>query len=130
MSMSYGSKAGANVSMGGMSQNIYLLMDELLSPPLQEAIDGATDDTRDGAIEALSEARKGWQKLSYAVASGVVEHLRNNLTLQNIQATGNVTINVNDDTDNGGTGHTHNLTTSSTATNVVFNQVVGTGEVD
>lgn len=130
MSMSYGSKAGTNVTLGGMSNEIYLIMDELLAPPLQQAIDDATDDTRDGAVEALDKAREGWQKLSYAIASGVVVHLRNNMDIQNVQSTGNVTININDDTNDGGVGHTHNLTTSSTASNVVFNQVVGTGSVD
>lgn len=130
MSMSYGSKVGTNVILGGMSNEIYLVMDELLSPPLQEAIDTATEDTRDGAVQALTEARKGWKKLSYAIASGVVEHLRNNLVIQDIRTTGNVTININDDTDDGGVGHTHNLTTSSTATNVVFDQMAGSGSVD
>ncbi|SET51695.1 hypothetical protein SAMN05216326_13217 [Nitrosomonas marina] len=130
MSMSYGSKVGANITLGGMSSDIYQVMDELLSPPLQQAVDEATDDTRDGAVKALEKAREGWQKLSYAIASGVVEHLRHNLDIQNIQTNGNVVININDDTDNGGVGHTHNLTTSSAATNVVFNQVVGTGSVD
>lgn len=130
MSMFYGSRVGVNVTLGGMSNDIYLVMDELLSPPLVKAVDEASDDTRDGAVEALEKAREGWQKLSYAIASGVVEHLRNNLEIVNVQTTGNVTIAINDDTDDGGVGHFHNLSTSSTATNVVFNQVVGSGEVD
>lgn len=74
---------GSETANVGMSAAIYSEMDRLLAPPLQAAVDGAeTDDVRAAAQTALDEARKGWQKLAYAVANGVVSHLQSNLEVR------------------------------------------------
>ncbi len=129
MSLLYGTQAGDSVNLAGMSQGIYVVMDGLLSPPLQQAVDDASDDAKPAAQEALTQAREGWKKLSYAIAKGVVDHLRSNMEIRNIQTQGNVNVSVSGDTDNT-PGHFHTVNLSGIQNNLTFNQVAGTGEVD
>lgn len=111
-------------NLAGMSQAIYAELDAMMAPPLQKSVDDAPDDdVRAAAQEALDGARNGWQKLAYAVASGVISHLRTNLEIRNIQTRGPV---PNDITGNTATnsGHNHGAGGLALSTqNVTFNQV-------
>lgn len=107
----------------GMSQAIYVEIDALLSPPLQEAIDNASDDAKPAAQEALDKAREGWQKLAFAVATGVINHIVANMEIRNVQTRGNVNTAVNGNTGPAApANHFHPVSVSGTATNVVFRQ--------
>src|SRR4051794_30402616 len=75
----------------GMTKAIYDQLDAMLSPPLQQAVDTATDDAGKAAAETtLDNARQGWRGLAFAVSAGVVGHLVGNLEVHGIQTTGNV----------------------------------------
>lgn len=89
---------GTVTANSGMSQSIYEEMDVRLSPPLQRAVDEAEGDAKDAASNALKKARVGWQKLSFAIAKGVVEHLRANLEIKNIRTRGDVTVSISGST--------------------------------
>ena len=125
---------GPEDAASGMSQLIYQEMDRLLSPPLQEAVDKASADAKSGAQNALDEARKGWQKLAYSIAYGVIEHLKSDMVIKDIQTQGTVTTSISGST--GGTpgpldlDHQHSVNLSVESANEVFDQVVGTGKVE
>lgn len=115
----------------GMSKAIYSQIDTLLAPPLINAVEQAEGLAKAEAQKALDGAREGWQKLAFAIASGVVEHLIANLEVVGIRAQGSVTVGVQ-----GSTGpaapanHLHAVSLSGTANNVVFTQNNdGTGHV-
>ncbi len=122
---------GSQTADSGMSKAIYDRVDELLSPPLQAAVDGAGDDAKPGAQQALDAARDGWRKLSFAIATGVVEHLLSNLEVVGVQTRGNVAATVNGATAAAPPGpHTHPVALSGTQTGVTFTQSNdGTGRV-
>lgn len=63
----------------GLTKAIYDQLDTLLSPPLQD--DPAT----------LAAARDGWRRLAFAVATGVVRHLVDNLEVRGVQTAGSIT---------------------------------------
>lgn len=112
MALQIGSE-NANV---GMSLAIYLMMDQQLSPPLQKAVDDAIGDAKPKAQEALDKAREGWKKLSYAIATGVIEHITANMEVFGIKTQGIVSAAV--------TGNT------AVQNNVIFTQNNdGTGRV-
>jgi hypothetical protein len=113
-----------NVSAeSGMSQAIYVEIDALLSPPLQEAVDNASDDAKPAAQEALDKAREGWQKLAFAVATGVINHIVNELEVHNVQTRGTVNTTVNGNTGPAApANHQHTVSVSGTAANVLFRQ--------
>lgn len=69
----------------GMAQAIYQQIDPLLSPPLQKAVDQATGDAKTQAQQALDGARDGWRKLSFCIATGVIQHLVANLEIRGVQ---------------------------------------------
>ncbi|TVP48069.1 MAG: hypothetical protein EA350_03810 [Gemmatimonadales bacterium] len=50
----------------GMARDIYLMIDATLRPPLEE----------DLSEEAIEEMQESWRALSFAIAQGVVSHLR------------------------------------------------------
>jgi len=76
---------GSESADSGMSRAIYHEMDRLLSPPLQNAVNDAEGEVKVKAQEALTEARKGWQKLSFAIANGVIEHLKSNMEIHGVE---------------------------------------------
>lgn len=80
--------------LAGMSQLIFENMDSLLSPTLAQAVTEAPPEAKDAARTALDQARQGWQKLAYAIAVGVVEHLLTNLEIRDAQTGGNVTVSI------------------------------------
>ena len=110
MGMTYGSEPPVEapegdlvISASGMSKEIYETMNSLLAPPLQEAIDEAEETAKPGAVEALKQARHGWQKLAYCIAKGVVDHIKDNMEVREVD------LDVEGDTAGatGGGVHTH-----------------------
>jgi hypothetical protein len=89
---------GPDDASAGMAKDIYDAMDQAMKP-------GVPPDS-------LEDARKGWRKLAFAIASGVVNHIVQNMEVAGIQAQGNVTVAVS-----GGTGTgTVNTTQSGSRT--------------
>ena len=116
----------------GMSQAIYLEMDKLLSPPLQKAVEDAKEpDVKAAAQKALDEARKGWKKLAFSIASGVIRYITANMEVFGVTAKGNVTTAVTGNTNRSDPGnHLHEINFSCTANDVIFTQNNdGTGRV-
>lgn len=122
---------GTENADAGMSQAIYLEMDRLLSPPLQEAVNQAQGEAKAEAQKALDEARKGWRKLAFAIANGVINHIRDNMEVFGITTRGEVTTPLQGNTSVANPGnHQHNVNLVGTASNVVFTQSNnGTGRV-
>jgi Flp pilus assembly protein TadG len=115
---------GTQEANAGMSKDIFAEMDKLLAPPLQKAVDEASGDAKTVAQEALDKARTSWKQLAFAIATGVITHIKANLEIAGIQTTGNVAANVN-----GASGpapgpgpHAHTVTLSATQQSVTFNQ--------
>jgi len=73
MAMQVGDKGATS----GMTKDIYDVMDQLMKP-------GVPPDS-------LEQARTGWKNLAFAIASGVVTHIKNNMEISGIQAQGSVT---------------------------------------
>ena len=116
-------KAGDNTAPEGtMAHAIY----DKLSSEMEEGIELTEDE--------LKPVREKWRKLSYAIAHGVIEHLKSNMVIKDIQTEGTVTTSVSGST--GGTSipidatHTHSVSLSGQSANVIFDQVVGTGTVE
>jgi len=115
----------------GMSKAIYDEVDALLSPPLQQAVDDATAEAKPKAQEALDAARDGWKKLSFAIATGVVDHLLANLEVVGVETRGNVSASVSGSTAPAAPGpHTHTVSLPATQSNLTLTQSNdGTGRV-
>jgi hypothetical protein len=80
--------AGSVAADSGMAKAIYDQVDPLLSPPLQMAVAQTTGDARTEAQQALEAARDGWRKLSFCIATGVINHLISNLEVHGVQTSG------------------------------------------
>jgi hypothetical protein len=122
---------GSESADAGMSKAIFEQIDRLLSTPLQQAVDAATGDPKVKAQEALDAARDGWQKLSFAIATGVIGHILSNLEVTGVTTRGNVAATVS-----GATGpaapaaHPHSVSLTATQSDVTFTQSnSGTGRV-
>ncbi len=122
---------GPVTASSGMSQAIYAEMDQLLSPPLVDAVDQAEGDAKEVAQNALDEPRIGWQKLSHAISKGVIEHLLANLEVHDVQTRGEVSVSVDGATAQNTPpplAHAHPIQgQTGTQSNVTFDQVEGTG---
>jgi hypothetical protein len=132
MALRYGAKHPSNgtVIVDGMSALIYAELDDLLSPPLEDAVEQAEGDAKAAAEDALEQAREGWQKLAYAIASGVVRHLRTNLEVHGVRTRGDVSLEI-DGTTAAADGHQHGAgDLAGEQENVTFDQVPGTGSVE
>jgi hypothetical protein len=81
---------GTPAATGGMAAAIFDEVDTQLSPPLEKAVEEASDAARPGAQAALDAAREGWRKLAFAVATGVVEHLLDSLEVVGVRTGGAV----------------------------------------
>lgn len=79
---------GSVAADSGMAKAIYEQIDPLLSPPLQKAVAQATGEARVAAQQALDAARDGWRKLSFCIATGVINHLLSNLEVHGVQTSG------------------------------------------
>jgi len=122
---------GTTAADTGMSKAIYDQLDQLLSPPLQQAVDSAKGPAKEGAEKALDAAREGWKKLSFAIAKGVIEHLVANMEVFGITAQGNVSVPVQGNTGTANPdNHLHSVNITGVANNVVFTQNNdGTGRI-
>jgi hypothetical protein len=67
---------GDDQASSGMAKSIYDQMDEVMKPTVPPA--------------SLEDARKGWKKLAFAIAAGVVTHLKSNMEISNIQTQGDI----------------------------------------
>lgn len=103
---------GDQTATSGMSKAIYDQIQATLEP-----------DLADLGEDALVPIRESWQKLAFAVATGVINHIVANMEIRNVQTRGTVNTTVN-----GSTGpaapanHVHPVSVSGTAANVVFAQ--------
>ena len=79
---------GSVAADSGMAKAIYEQIDPLLSPPLQKAVAQATGEAQVAAQQALDAARDGWRKLSFCIATGVINHLLSNLEVHGVQTSG------------------------------------------
>jgi hypothetical protein len=123
---------GSKNADSGMSKSIYAEIDELLSPPLLKAIqDAPSDDVKQEAQIALVAARQGWQKLSYAIAKGVIDHIKANIEIFGIETQGDINTSVRGDTGKGlPNNHSHNVNLNGQEEDVIFIQSNdGTGHV-
>ncbi len=109
--------AGDIKATTGMAKSIY---DAILAE--FEPIDGISE-------ENMPLIHEGWQKLSYAIAKGVISHIIDNMEIKGIKTKGNVETSVSGTiSESTDSGHTFNLT--GTENNVVFTQSNdGTGHV-
>lgn len=122
---------GSDNADSGMSKVIYDQVDALLSPPLQEAVDDATEDAKPKAQEALDAARDGWKKLAFAVATGVIGHIRSNMEVFGVQTRGDINASVAGSTGTAPPGaHPHTVALSASQSGVILTQSNdGTGRV-
>ncbi len=75
---------GDESASAGMSKSIYDKLRDVMEP-----IDGVTGDD-------LEDVRNSWRKLAFAVATGVVEHIKLNMEISGVDVSINdVSTNVN-----------------------------------
>lgn len=130
MSLDYGTRPDIPE---GMTLTIYTEMDNQLSLPLKDAINKAqTADEKKAAEDALRDARKNWKKLSYAIASGVIKHIKTNMEIRSIKTKGDVNTIIRGETDRADPGnHEHEVDLSGKQINLEFTQSNdGTGLID
>ena len=115
---------GPENASSGMSRLIFVEMDRLLSPSLQQAVNDAGADAKPAAQEALDGARDGWRKLAFAIATGVIDHVVANMEIFDIETRGNVTTSVSGNTAGAApaANHVHAVSLSGQANNVTFTQ--------
>lgn len=102
---------GDENATSGMTKAIYDKMDELLNQSFEN--DPAS----------LEEAQKGWKNLSFAIATGVINHILDNMEIKGVTVIGDVASTVAGDTKPADPDdHKHGVNLSGTATNVVFTQ--------
>jgi hypothetical protein len=140
MPLQYGSKPPVEASGGdltisvtGMSKEIFDTMDDLLAPPLEQAVREADEDGQPGAEEALKQARHGWQKLAYAVAKGVVDHLKTHMEIHDVETSIRASEDVSGATGRAtatGSGHSHPIDLDDMLDGVRFDQRPNTGRVE
>jgi hypothetical protein len=87
---------GDQSATSGMTKAIYDEMSAVLEPDPEELSE-----------EDITVMREGWKKLSYAIAKGVIEHIKEHMEIHDIETEGEVDGNP-----------------------VVFTQVAGTGSVE
>lgn len=114
---------GSSAADSGMSKAIYDQVDALLSPPLKKAVDDASGDAKPKAQEALDAARDGWKKLSFAIATGVINHITANMEVRGVQTQGNINASVSGSTGATPPGpHVHSVGLAATQNAVTFTQ--------
>jgi hypothetical protein len=114
----------------GMSEAIFAQLDELLSVPLQAAVDNAGPDAKPGAQQALDDARESWRKLAFAVAKGVIDHVVANLEILGVTVAGTVNMPVAGNTGAAApSAHTHTVSITAAAAVTLTQSNDGTGRV-
>jgi len=140
MPLNYGSRppveasgGDLTISVAGMSREIFETMDDLLAPPLEQAVREADENGKPGAEEALKQARHGWQKLAYAVAKGVVDHITANMEIHDVETSLRTSEEVSGATGSAtatGSGHSHPIDLDEMLDGVRFDQRPNTGRVE
>jgi hypothetical protein len=117
-----GLNAGDITASSGMSKAIYDKINEYMSPPLEENM----------SSDNMKKIRDSWKELAYAIAQGVINHIKSNMVIQGVTTSGNVSTSVDGYTElNTLGGHKHEVDLSGTENNVIFTQNNdGTGLVD
>lgn len=117
---------GSVAADSGLTKAIYDEVSNQLSPPLQKLVDQATGDAKAGAQQTLDEARDGWRKLSFAVATGVIGHLLSNLEIRGVQTAGSVNAPVSGNCASAPPGpHQHGVSLAAVQPGVMFTQSNG-----
>lgn len=107
-------RIGNKTATSGMAKAIYQAIDGELRPPMEG--DGV-------ASNVIQQSQEAWKKLSYAIAKGVIEHIKANMEIQGIKTRGNVSTTVKGTTGLTGPGpHQHSVDISGKQTGVVFTQ--------
>lgn len=95
----------------GMSKVIYDSVRQVMEP-----IDGVSE-------QDMAPIRDSWKKLSYAVAKGVVDHIKSNMEISGVTTQGNVNTSVQGSTGSAPpSNHVHAVNLSGVDNNVVFTQ--------
>lgn len=108
MAMTIGDQTAAS----GMTKDVYDEIRNILEPGLSDL---SEDD--------LEPIREGWRNLAFAVSTGVINHIVNNMEIHDVQTRGSVSATVN-----GNTGaalpanHSHAVNLTGSASNVNFSQ--------
>ncbi|WP_077040230.1 hypothetical protein [Rhodococcus sp. MTM3W5.2] len=90
----------------GMSTAIFAQLDEVLSAELKSAV----AEAKPGAELALEAARDGWRNLALAVATGVIDHIVEEMEISGVTVAGTVIVPVAGDTDAAApSSHTHTV---------------------
>ncbi len=76
-------KAGDPTATSGMTQTIYEQIRAQIEPSLGEM--NAND---------LETIQTGWKKLSYAIAKGVIDHIKQNMEIHGIETKGNISADI------------------------------------
>jgi hypothetical protein len=106
---------GDITASGGMAKTIYDKLQEVFLPAA--AASGVDMD----------KFQETWQKLAYAIASGVIDHITTNMGIKGITTKGGEDTKTTSDSANGGISHSHNVPLKD----VVFTQNNdGTGHVE
>lgn len=109
---------GNTQATSGMSRAIYQELENLVEPQFS----GMKE-------EDLNKVREGWQKLAYAIAKGVVEHIKSNMEIKDIHTKGDVTTHIDLYTSTV-SYHKHRVNKDVTASDITFTQSDdGTGHV-
>jgi len=119
---------GSPAADAGMSKAIFTQLDALLSPPLQAAVDSASDEAKPAARAALDASRTGWRNLAYAIAKGVIDHVVANLEISGVTVSGSVSVPVSGSTAVT-SGHSHAVSITPTITPGLAQNNNGPGRV-
>lgn len=93
----------------GMTKSIYDKIRQVMEP---------MENVEEPDMEPI---REGWRNLSFAVASGVIEHLIANLEIAGIETQGSINAEVDGNTETAN-GHNHPVSLNATQNNVLFLQ--------
>ncbi len=115
-----GLEIGDITASSGMSKAIFDQLNTILSPPLNGT-----------STEDMETIRDSWRSLAFAIATGVIEHIKSNIEIFGIKTKGEVDTNVSGITAVAEPGnHFHSVALSGEQSDVIFTQSNdGTGHV-
>lgn len=111
---------GDQNATSGMTKAIY----DQMRAVLEDGLSGLEEDKKESI-------RASWKKTAYAIATGVIEHLKSNMEIHEIRCAGDVNTTVSGSTGPAPPGpHVHTANLTGTQSDVVFTQNNdGTGHV-
>lgn len=105
---------GDTAANTGMSKTIYDSVRQVMEP-----IEGVSE-------QDMTPIRDSWKKLSYAVAKGVIEHMKSNMEISGVTTQGNVNTSVHGSTGSAvpsnHANHVHLVNLNGVDNNVEFTQ--------